>query len=49
MRASTKLEEGAPILVGRHIKYEGAIKFKGAPMHYRGATKDGGRHIKEER
>ena len=27
MRASTILEEGAPILVGRHIIYEGAIPF----------------------
>ena len=39
MRASTSLEEGAPILVGRHIIYEGTIKFKrGANALWKGAS-----------
>ena len=37
MRASTSLEEGAPILVGRHIIYGALAKLRGVPMHYRRA------------
>ena len=33
MRASTSLEEGAPILVGCHTIYRGRHQERGAPLH----------------